>query len=412
MTGHIVVVGGGLAGLRAAEQLRATGWVGAVTVVGAEEHLPYNRPPLSKEVLAGKAGAGGVAAAHAATALRRRKSIEDVNWRLGTPVVDVSLNARRLTLADGGRLAFDGLVVASGLRPRRPAIPGPEFGRYALRTVDDAVALRQRLVPGAQVMIVGGGFVGCEVAATARRAGCEVTVVEPCAEPMERALGPELGRVMRRHHQAQGVRFITGRIVAELLSDGPCERVTAAVLDDGTTVRADLVVESIGSQPNVEWLERNGLDLSDGVVCDNRMRVEGRPGVVAAGDVARFPNPRYDDEPRRVEHWCVPGDTARRAAATLAADLGVRPPDDSVFAPLPSFWSDQYDVRVQSYGAPGLGDRCELLDGGLDHPRALKDGVAMAYYRDHQMVGVVLIGIPLAEHRRYHELVTAAPAPV
>jgi NADPH-dependent 2,4-dienoyl-CoA reductase/sulfur reductase-like enzyme len=258
-------------------------------------------------------------------------------------------------------------------------------------------------------MIMGGGFIGCEVAATALRAGCEVTVVEPCAEPMERALGPELGRVLRRHHEEQGVRFVTGRLVSEFLAED--DRVCAAILDDGTLVPADLVIESIGSSANVEWLMGNGLDLYDGVLCDNALRVEGLPGLVAVGDVARFPNPRYDDVPRRVEHWCIPADTAKRAAATLATDLGVRPPDDAPFAPVPSFWSDQYDVRVQSFGAPALGERCELLDGGLDHPRALNGGVAMAYYRDRQMVGVVLVGIPAARHRHYRDLVANAPAP-
>ncbi|XVQ13148.1 NAD(P)/FAD-dependent oxidoreductase [Spirillospora sp. CA-255316] len=411
MAGHVVVVGAGMAGLRAAEQLRAAGWDRAITVVGAEEHLPYNRPPLSKELLAGRIGRGGAAEAHAATAFRRRKSVEDVTWRLGTPVVRAALGSRTLTLADGTGLTYDGLVVATGLRPRRAVIPGPEFGRHVLRTLDDALALRERLAPGRAVAVVGGGFIGCEVAATARLAGCDVTVVEPCHEPMERALGPELGRVLRLHHQDQGVRFVTGRIVSELLSDGPCERVAAAVLDDGTLVPADLVVESVGSRPNVEWLRDNGLDLSDGVLCDNQLRVEGLPGVVAVGDVARFPNPRYDDVPRRVEHWCVPNDTAKRAAATLASHLGVRPQDDSPFTPVPSFWSDQYGVRVQSYGAPALGDRCELLDGGLDHPRALTGGVAMAYYRDRQMVGVVLVGIPASEYRQYRELLTGALAP-
>ncbi|MFB4316828.1 NAD(P)/FAD-dependent oxidoreductase [Actinomadura sp. 21ATH] len=404
MGGHVVIVGAGMAGLRAAEQLRAAGWDRALTIVGAEEHLPYNRPPLSKELLAGKVGAGGLAEAHAAAVFRRRRSVEDARWILGNPVVRSSLTARRLELADGTRLTFDGLVVASGLRPRRATVPGPAGGRYVLRTLEDAVDLRDRLVRGRSVLVMGGGFIGCEVAATALRAGCEVTVVEPCAEPMERALGPELGRVLRRHHEDQGVRFITGRMVAEFLADG--DRVTAAVLDDGTLVPADLVVESIGSQANVEWLRGNGLDLHDGVLCDNLLRVEGRPGVVAVGDVARFPNPRYDDVPRRVEHWCVPTDTAKRAAATLAAHLGVRAPDDAPFAPVPSFWSDQYDVRVQSFGAPGLGDRCELLDGGLDHPRALKGGVAMAYYRDRRMVGVALVGIPPARHRQYRDLVS------
>ena len=411
MAGHIVIAGAGMAGLRAAEHLRAVGWDRAITVVGAEEYLPYHRPPLSKDLLAGRIGRGGAAEAHAATAFRRSRCVEDVTWRLGTPVARADLGARRLTLADGTSLTYDGLVVATGSRPRRAAIPGPEFGRYVLRTLDDALALRDRLAPGRSVVVVGGGFIGCEVAATARLAGCDVTVVEPCHEPMERALGPELGRVLRLHHQDQGVRFVTGRIVAELLSDGPCERVAAAVLDDGTLLPADLVVEAVGSRPNTEWLQGNGLDLRDGVLCDNRLRAAGLPGVVAVGDVARFPNPRYDDVPRRIEHCCGTADTARRAAVTLASHLGVVSQDDSPFTPVPSFRSEQYGVRVQSYGVPALGERCELLDGGLDHPRALTGGVAMAYYRDRQMVGVVLVGLPASEDRRYRELLNGALTP-
>ncbi|WP_067812772.1 NAD(P)/FAD-dependent oxidoreductase [Actinomadura kijaniata] len=391
MAAHVVVAGAGMAGLRAAERLRAEGWDGAVTVVGAEPHPPYNRPPLSKEVLAGRADAG-------ATALRRRGSVEDVCWELGRRVVAASLADRALTLDDGRRLAYDGLVVATGLRPRRLAVPGPAAGRHVLRTLDDALALRAELAPGRRVVVVGAGFVGCEVAATARGHGCRVTVVEPLPVPMERAIGPELGEALRRRHEERGVRFLTGRAVTAFAPG-------AVVLDDGRTVPADVVVEAIGSVPNVEWLDGNGLDLSDGVLCDDRMRVEGRPEVVAVGDVARFPNPRYDDVPRRVEHWCVPADTARRAAATLAAHLAGRPLDDAPFAPLPSFWSDQYDLRLQSFGMPALGDRRVPLEGDA---HALTGGVAMAYHRDDRPVGVVLIGVPASRHRHYRELVTAS----
>ncbi|MFC6885243.1 MULTISPECIES: NAD(P)/FAD-dependent oxidoreductase [Actinomadura] len=403
--GHVVIAGAGMAGLRAAERLRAAGWDGAVTVFGAEPHLPYNRPPLSKELLAGAVGAGGVREAHAATAFRRRANIDDVVWEPGARIVRACLAAGTVTLEDGREVGCDGLVVATGLRPRRLRAPGTHPARHVLRTVEDAVALRDRLRPGARAVVVGGGFVGCEVAATARGAGCEVTVVEPMPEPMGLVLGPELGRSLRRHHEERGVRFRVGRTVTELAPD-------AVVLDDGSEEPADLVVESIGSLPNVEWLDGNGLDLSDGVLCDGLLRAEGRPGVVAVGDVARFPNPRYDGVPRRVEHWCVPADTARRAAATLAAQLRGEDPaaaGDAPFAPVPSFWSDQFGLRVQSFGAPGLGDRCELVEGDL---RRAASGIAMVYHRDGRPVGVVLAGIPASRHRPYRDLVAGAPAPV
>ena len=167
------------------------------------------------------------------------------------------------------------------------------------------------------------------------------------------------GTLLRRHHRPAHRHGLEN-----LVLDAP--RQTKRRLDDGSVLPADLVVESVGSHANVEWLEHNDLDLSDGLLCDNHLRVEGLPGVVAVGDVARFPNPRYDDVPRRVEHWSIPGDTAKRAAETLAAHLAGRDAPDAAFAPLPSFWSDQFGLRLQSFGAPGLADSTEVVEGSLD----------------------------------------------
>ncbi|MFS2295402.1 MAG: NAD(P)/FAD-dependent oxidoreductase [Actinomadura sp.] len=371
--GRIVVAGASLGGLRAAEQLRAAGHTGEIVVVGDEPHPPYNRPPLSKEALATEISLDRVA-------FRMRPSVADVAWRLGTPVVRADLAARTVHLADGTEIRYDGLVVATGLRPRRLDAPGTGPSRHVVRTLDDAAALRERLRPGVRAAVVGAGFIGCEVAATARTLGADVTVVAPEEQPMLRPLGARLGAELRRRHEGRGVRFLLGRTVARFTGTG-------LELSDGTQVAAEVVVEAVGSVPCVEWLDGNGLDLSDGVLCDGALRVEGRPEVVAVGDVARFPNPRYDDVPRRVEHWSMPTDTARHAARTLLGQ------DAGPFMPLPSFWSDQYDLRLQSFGAPGLGDDVRVLEGDLGGE------AVVGYHRDGRLVGVVMLG---AARRQAH----------
>ncbi|MFI6254113.1 NAD(P)/FAD-dependent oxidoreductase [Streptomyces sp. NPDC051016] len=374
MDARIVVAGASMAGLRAAEQLRAAGWSGAITLVGDEPHMPYNRPPLSKEVLAGKAPFDSLA-------FRPRASVSDVEWRLGRKVVAADLDRRTVRLDDGDALSYDGLVVATGMRPRRLACPGPSAGRHTVRTLDDAQGLREALIrPGARVVVVGAGFIGCEVAATAVALGvAEVTVVDPLPLPMGGPLGELLGRALLKRHEDRGVRFALGTGVAGFTGD---DRVTGVVLGDGSVLPADVVVESVGSVANTEWLDGNGLDLTDGVLTDAYLRVGGRPDVVAVGDVARFPNARYDGVPRRVEHWCIPTDTAKHAARTL-----VRAAEPAPFAPLPTFWSDQHDFRLQSFGAPGLGqDDVRILDGDPD------GDVLVGYHRDGRLVGVVALG--------------------
>ncbi|WP_189587598.1 NAD(P)/FAD-dependent oxidoreductase [Streptomyces massasporeus] len=375
MSGRMIVAGASLGGLRAAEQLRAAGWTGGITVIGDEPHPPYNRPPLSKEVLAGKASFDSLA-------FTPKASATDVEWRLGTRIVSARLAGRTVELDDGAVLSYDGLVVATGMRPRRLRCPGPVAGRHTVRTIDDAQVLRDELIrPGARVVVVGAGFIGCEVAATAVGLGAaEVTVVDPLPLPMVAPLGEPLARELRRRHEERGVRFVLGAGVAGFEGG---DRVTGVVLADGSVLRADVVVESVGSVANTEWLEGNGLDLSDGVLTDGQLRVGGRPDVVAVGDVARFPNARYDGVPRRVEHWSVPTDSAKHAAKVLVAgDAGPAP-----FAPLPTFWSDQHDFRLQSFGAPalGLGD-IRVLDGDLT------GDVLVGYHRDGLLVGVVALG--------------------
>ncbi|MGW3046286.1 NAD(P)/FAD-dependent oxidoreductase [Kitasatospora sp. NPDC001159] len=379
MAPRIVIAGASMGGLRAAEQLRGAGWTGEIAVIGDEPHMPYNRPPLSKEVLAGKAPFESLA-------FTPKASAADVSWRLGAAVAGTRLADRLLTLDDGTELPFDGLVIATGMRPRRLRCPGPVAGRHTLRTLADAEALRAELTrPGVRVVVVGAGFIGCEVAATAVGLGAaEVTVVDPEPLPMLRPLGELLARALHRRHEDRGVRFALGTGVSGFEGD---DQVTGVVLGDGTVLPADVVVESVGSIANTEWLDGNGLDLTDGVLTDELLRVGGLPHVVAVGDVARFPNARYDGVPRRVEHWSIPGDTAKCGAKTLVAHLSGAEPDPAPFAPLPTFWSDQHDFRLQSFGAPALGIAdVRVLDGDPD------GDVLVGYHTDNRLVGVVALG--------------------
>lgn len=393
--GSVVVVGASLGGLRAAEAIRAAGYRGELVVVGAEPHLPYNRPPLSKEALAAPDPPDA-----AALAFRRRASMDDVRWLTGRTVVAAGLPSDAgdgpvrgwVELDDGQRLDADGLVAASGLRSRRLQLPGPAGGRHALRTVDDAVALRAELRPGRRLVVIGAGFIGSEVAATARGLGCDVEVVAPEEVPMQHPLGDEVGAALRRRHEAHGVRFRLGR--RPVAFEGEV-RVSGVLLDDGSVVEADLVLEAVGSVPNVEWLTGTGVDLADGVLTDGWLRAVGedgavRPAVVVVGDLARYPNAAFGGVPRRVEHWSNPTDTARRAGPSLVAHLdGVDAAqrDPVPFAPVPSFWSDQFDVHLQSFGSLDGVDEVRLLEGDLDGE------FVAGYLRDGVLVGVAGVGL-------------------
>ncbi len=371
---NVVVVGAGLGGLRSAESLRAAGYTGAITVVGDEPYLPYNRPPLSKEALAGGIDLAGLE-------FRRKAAVDDVEWRLGSHVARASLADHMVTLADGTVLPFDGLVIASGIRPRRLPIPGPDEGRHVLRTADDAMRLRELLTPGAHVVIMGAGFIGCEAAATARQLGAEVTIVAIDKEPMIRPLGVELGAAMRRRHEAHGVHFHLGHSIDSFAGR---DRIRSVSLSDGSELPADVVIEAVGSIANTEWLAGNGLDLTDGVLVDSSMRVAtDLAPVVAVGDLARHPNALFGRTPRRVEHWNMPTETGRRAGATLATLLAGDEPDGAPFTAMPSFWSDQYDDALQSFGMPGIADRIEVTDGDPDGPCIVE------YHDASGLVGVV-----------------------
>ncbi len=386
----VLIVGAGLGGLRAAEGLRAAGYQSDVVVVGDEPWAPYNRPPLSKDALASEIS-------HDKLAFRQRAGVADVQWRLNERVTQVDVNARNAVLASGEEMAYDALVVATGVSGRRIRVPGPVAdatgGRHVVRTLDDAVRLRAALQPGARVVVLGAGFIGCEVAATATKLGASVHCIAIDEHPMIRPLGVDLASELQRRHEAKGVVFHLGVGVSELLGE---DRVTGVSLSDGTTLAADLVVEALGSECNVSPLSGQGFDLTDGVLADSALRPtrDDTPidGVAIVGDIARFPNRRFDDRAWRVEHWSIPTDTGRRAGAVLAAYLsgdGYRELVTQDWQPLPSFWSDQYDVRIQSYGMPGLAEPggIRLLEGDLSSE------CVVGYFAGQDLVGVVGIGM-------------------
>lgn len=399
----VVIIGASMGGLRVAESLRRFGYLGPITAIGDEPYAPYNRPPLSKEVLATEVS-------HEAVAFLQRTATQDVNWVLGTRVVSADLEHQTVTDANGEVYPYGVLIVATGLRPRRLEVSnGMLAGRHAVRTLDDAIGLRAALVPGAKVVIMGSGFIGCEVAATARKLGCEVKVVGPGTHPIVRPLGVELASELQRRHEAMGVEFFMKRKVVDLLG---ASHVTGAVLDDGTTLDCDVLVEAIGSHENTEWLAGNDIDISAGVLTDSALRAVKASGsgvwrnVFAIGDVARFVNPIFDDVPRRVEHWNIPTDSAKRVGKVVATMLGdgvvggvdgdgVGPADEATldavvaegFAPIPSFWSDQYDMHILAYGLLALADEVKLLDGEIS------GDCVFGYYRAGKMVGVCGIGL-------------------
>lgn len=407
MTRSIVVVGASMAGLRTAEQLRAAGWTEHLVVVGDEPHMPYNRPPLSKEALSLPVEST-VEDWHAATAFRLKRSAADVEWRLGNPATGVDLAARTVTLADGDVLPYDGLVVATGLRPRRLPLRGGDDRRFVIRTIDDALALRRSLKPGLTVGVVGGGFIGCEVAAALSATDHRVVVVEPMGTILERALGSDVGASIEAHHRDRtGVEIRTG-VGVETLT--PTADGIDLGLSDRSTVSVDLVVESVGALPNTQWLAGHDLDLSDGVLTDNHLQVPGHPEIVAVGDVARFPHPRLGGVARRIEHWCVPTDTAKRAARSLVDHLDGRDRADTEFEPLLSFWSDQGELRLQSFGSPALSERHEVVEGDLHDPAA---GLVVDYSTEGRLTGVLLVNIPPARHAAHRARVEDGflPAP-
>lgn len=367
---NIVVVGASLAGNSAAHALRRLGYTGRLTIVGAESRRPYQRPPLSKQLLAGSF-----------TVERcdlRVDAALGADWRLGREARSLDLARREIEIDGGTCLRFDGLVIATGARPRR--MRGLADGDvFTLRTIDDCIAIRERLDRGAEhVAIVGAGFIGCEVAATLRKRGLTVTLIDIDAVPMQRVLGPALGAVALALHRSHGVRCEMGVGVAGVTTSAGKKRVT---LTDGRAFDADLVLVGIGAEPVVEWLRGSGVATDNGVLCDSTCAVANIDGVVAAGDVARWNNPLFETM-MRTEHWDNAIAQGEAAAHTLLAGPGRGQP----YASVPLFWSDQYDWKLQMLGAPCGDDEMRVVEGALGERRFV-----VAFLREGRVVGAFLL---------------------
>ncbi|MDT5279028.1 MAG: 3-phenylpropionate/trans-cinnamate dioxygenase ferredoxin reductase component [Mycobacterium sp.] len=367
-SGGVVIVGGGLAAARTAEQLRRSEYTGPITIVSNEVHLPYDRPPLSKEVL--RAETDDVT-------LKPAEFYEenDITVLLGKGACSVNTDARTVTLTDGSELGYDELIIATGLVPKRiPSFPDLP-GIHVLRSFDESLKLRGEADSARHAVVVGAGFIGCEVAASLRGLGVDVVLVEPQPAPLASVLGERIGSLVARLHRAEGVDVRCGIGVGEVRGTDKVEKV---VLSDGTELDADLVVVGIGSHPATAWLEGSGVAVDNGVVCDAAGRASA-PHVWAIGDVASWRNTVGHQV--RVEHWSNVADQAR---ALVPAMLGK---DAPAAVTVPYFWSDQYDVKIQCLGEPEATDIVHVVE---DDGRKF-----LAFYeRDGVVAGVVGGGMP------------------
>lgn len=360
---RIAIAGAGLAGLTAAQELRRLGHDGELVMVGAEPHRPYRRPPLSKEYLLGR----GDLTLHGADEI-------GATWLLGHPATGLDLSARSLLRGRLPPVAFDGLVIATGVRARRLPGAGKLRGMVTLRGLNDANALRTALTTNPRVVVAGAGFIGSEIAATLRGLNLPVTLVEPEHVPLRRPLGERIGAIVAELHRAHGVDLRLGRRIVAVSGTRKVEQVR---LDDGTVLPADLLVVALGAEPQVDWLHGSGLRLDAGVVV-NRAGLAA-PNVAAAGDVARWPSPLLDGRLISVQHYSNAVDQGAHAARAL---LGVA----DTFDPVPSFWCHLYGHRLQSIGFTGADYRLHMT---ASEP----DGRFLAeYYRDGRLVGAVTAG--------------------
>ncbi|HEY3773307.1 MAG TPA: FAD-dependent oxidoreductase [Solirubrobacteraceae bacterium] len=374
---RIVIAGAGLAGLRAAQAARAAGHEGEIVLIGDEPHPPYTRPPLSKELLKGEQTAEGCAF----PGLDKL----DAELRLSTAISAVDADAHTVTLGDGGSLDYGRLILATGVRAR--ALPHLTGG-HTLRDLADAVRLGDALAHTRRLAIVGAGFIGCEVAASARHRGIDVALIDLAPQPLL-PLGPELGARCAQLHRDRGVDLHLG-VGIDGIDDGGVQ------LDDGTKISADLVLIAVGAQPNTEFLAGSPIELAPdgGVVCDATLTSVSDPDVLAAGDIASWPHAGAGGERVRVEHWTTAAEHGRLAGANATKAPAERVPH---VAP-PYFWSDQYELKIQSVGFPARAALIEIVEEDGESGRL----IAEALGEDGELVGAVAFNNArrLAEYRR------------
>lgn len=372
---RILVVGANVAGLKAVESLRQNGFDGKIVLIGDEFHLPYDRPPLSKQILTGDLDSSVLAYRDAQWFRDQR-----VDALLGKRATALDVINQRVSVDDGD-ISFDGLIIATGARPRTLPIGEALSGMHTLRTLDDALALKEQLHAGARVVVIGAGFIGAEVASSARLIGAEVTVLEAAHAPLIRAFGATTGAQLGALHEQNGVQLLCNAHVHAIRGR---DRVQSVVLSDGTELPADVVVVGIGCVPNTEWLAGSGLDIDNGLVCDRTLNV-GHDRIYAAGDVASWLN-EWSGTTSRSEQWTVSGDQGRHAAANLLAGREAA----TSFSTAPYFWSDQYGVKIQSVGRTDIGQLRSLTGTPVSRPFL---GV---YEHEGRVVGALAINSPRA----------------
>jgi NADPH-dependent 2,4-dienoyl-CoA reductase/sulfur reductase-like enzyme len=362
---RVTIVGGSLAGLRAAQSLRREGFDGTIRIVSAEDHLPYDRPPMSKQLLAGEW--------EPARAALRGVDEADAEWLLGRRAVGLDVGALAVALDDGSVVDSDGVIIATGSAPRRLGGVLPE-GVFELRTLADCLALRAAVASASaeRVVVIGAGFIGSEVAATCVALGRQVTILEMLPIPLERAIGTEMGQVCAGLHRDHGVDLRLGVSVSGVGA-------STVDLEDGV-IEADVVVVGVGVAPVVDWLAGSGLTIDNGVVCDSRC--VAAPGVVVAGDVCRWDHPRYGL--MRVEHWTNAAEQGAAAAVSLLRGSEAPP-----YAPVPYFWSDQHGTKIQFIGHNSPGDAVSVVEGSPEEGRFVA-----SYTRDGTTTAVLLWNRP------------------
>lgn len=393
-----VIVGAGMGGLRTAEALRRYKFMGQIHVIGDEPHLPYNRPPLSKSLLAQDQDF-----AHVAFPIKNDELNAD--FTLSDSAHCLSLEQRSLILSSGKEIEYDYLVAATGLRSRKLVFPNNlQIGRFSLRTFDDAKAIRKAVGSGQDVVILGTGFIGLEVAATLRSLGCRVRIVAMEDIPLGTILGDPFGEEIRRRHETKGVEFYLNSRVSDLVGD---IAIRAVNLDNGNSLACDIFIEAIGSDANVEWLKGNDLDLSDGLLTNSSLQGikhggESVSNLFAVGDIARYPSIEIDLPPRRIEHWNIPLESSKRVAREIVKQVNPGSVEgfesEGGFNPLPSFWSDQFEFGILSYGEPRLADEIILLEGSLG------EEFIFTYLRKGSLVAVAGIGMKGKINKMRHEI--------
>ncbi|WP_063797596.1 NAD(P)/FAD-dependent oxidoreductase [Saccharothrix sp. NRRL B-16348] len=375
---RVVIAGGGLAGLRAGERLRELGFRGEIAIVSAERHLPYHRPALSKEAINGEL----IASDLRLTISRELNAV----WRLGTAATHLEPDRRVVGLPGGEELKYDGLIIATGVEPRHLAgAPRQDPRIHVLRTVDDAIAIKQAInSTQGLIVVIGGGLIGCEMAASVKMMGRDVAIVSRSSTLLGSAVGKNIADTVTEAHRVRGVRMAMGVKIRHWVRQAGG---VAIHLSDGQVFFAAVVVIAVGASPSIAWLRGSGLVLEDGVLCDPTCHVVGGSDIVAAGDVARWPNLRFGGQPRRVEHWLNAVEMGRAAAENLLAGRENSRP----FTPVPRFWTEQYGMRIQGSGLPAMGTDTTTLAGSQKDHRTIT-----GFVNDGRLVGMVGLDAPTA----------------